>query len=405
MAQLGFRIEEGMAMQGLLMFAAKPEVEKSLETLSGGPGASHLKHLPDGDIITGFSLTGNGGLNGSILRDILSLFTDDFFDRENRGAWIDRQALFGLFDEVWADMRGGRGAIYKNTDITNGLYSALAVIETDDPTKLLEKIQDIALYVNHASDQLTEKKPEVDNEKIAQLIEDLANPDFRTRAEATNRLAMLGDSALPALKKAKESEDLEVRARVTALYQRLERLSKVREDELIKGDLLADIRPKFVFFPEAEKRLDRQVSVAQVTVGIKKETEEALRQILGPEWKNIRLVKLEKQIVLLIGSDLELLDRAIKNLSDDAPGLEDSASVANFKKLIAPVRKAEFHFSTLHYAKRLRPEMAEMKIPERKPGDPSVLTSAALSVHKSAVRADIFFPPSELAVYLKQMGF
>ena len=58
---------------------------------------------------------------------------------------------------------------------------------------------------------------------------------------------------MPALRAAKESDDLEVRARVSALYRRLENLSKAREGDLIKGDLLAEIRPKFVFFPDAEE--------------------------------------------------------------------------------------------------------------------------------------------------------
>jgi hypothetical protein len=58
---------------------------------------------------------------------------------------------------------------------------------------------------------------------IEPLIERLADRDFRTREAAAKRIEALGPAELPALRKAKNHKDLEVRRRVAAWIPKLER--------------------------------------------------------------------------------------------------------------------------------------------------------------------------------------
>src|SRR5947208_11340619 len=56
----------------------------------------------------------------------------------------------------------------------------------------------------------------------ARLVEQLADPDYRVREQAVERLRRLGPSALPALKAAADHPETEVRRRVHELIPVLE---------------------------------------------------------------------------------------------------------------------------------------------------------------------------------------
>lgn len=56
-----------------------------------------------------------------------------------------------------------------------------------------------------------------DNESIERLIEQLGNTNFKDREAATKKLRKIGKPALPVLRKARASDDLEIRRRVDEL--------------------------------------------------------------------------------------------------------------------------------------------------------------------------------------------
>jgi HEAT repeat protein len=60
---------------------------------------------------------------------------------------------------------------------------------------------------------LTAQEP-APGKSIAQLIEDLGNQDFNVREAAAKAIEALGPEALPALRKAKDHPELEVRRRI-----------------------------------------------------------------------------------------------------------------------------------------------------------------------------------------------
>lgn len=65
--------------------------------------------------------------------------------------------------------------------------------------------------------------------KIDALVRDLGAEDFETREKATAELKKIGKPAIPALKKAAESEDAEVKVRAKALLEEFARAEKKPE--------------------------------------------------------------------------------------------------------------------------------------------------------------------------------
>ncbi len=400
------RVDRGLAVQTLAIFNPVEEVQKALETIGGGSGSSHMTALPEGSIIAGFGASGDGRINGLLARDILSLLTDDFFGYQDGTASVDRGAFFGIFDEVWSSLRGSRAALYENPDpAKHGAYTTLAILDPEDLDGFLTRLQNLALFVNHAADQLDkDENAGVDESVIDELIENLAAPDFRLRAEATTRLALLGEDALPALKKAMGSKDPEVKMRAAALHGRLDNLTKQRGQDLIKGDVFASVRPRFIYFPDAEQRGGCQVDIIQFTFAANAaDSKETLRGLFGPDWEKIRLVRKGKQVVLLAGSDLSLLDATLANLESGDAQLETSSALAPFRERSVPVRKAEFHLSMARILPMLAPEGFEFPdppAPEADAGGKTLpLSSTGLSIQPSSLAIDWFMPPSEFGAY------
>jgi hypothetical protein len=69
---------------------------------------------------------------------------------------------------------------------------------------------------------LSQTEPPV-SESVAKLISQLGAADFRTREQATKELEKVGNSALPALRKAAKGKlELEVKRRIEQLITRIE---------------------------------------------------------------------------------------------------------------------------------------------------------------------------------------
>jgi len=71
----------------------------------------------------------------------------------------------------------------------------------------------------------------------------------------------------------------------------------------------------------------------------------ALKEFLGPEWNRLRLAVVNKQLVILLGSDIFVLEQAIQNVRDGKPGLEQSTRLAGFRKQADPERRFELHLA------------------------------------------------------------
>src|SRR5262245_41559048 len=70
-----------------------------------------------------------------------------------------------------------------------------------------------------------------------------------------------------------------------------------------------------------------------------------LRELLGPDWDRIRLAVHGRQVVVLLGSDQELLRAALKNLREGKRGLADAKPLFASNAHLDPARQVEFHLS------------------------------------------------------------
>src|SRR5262249_43977907 len=109
-------------------------------------------------------------------------------------------------------------------------------------------------------------------------------------------------------------------------------------------DTAKHIRPGFVLKRAAETIDGYKVDVISVRLGKEDAPAVSLMQkLLGPEWHRVRMVTVGKQVVTLGGSDVGLLQKAVKNVASGAAGLAGDSGLAAFHKQADPARKFELH--------------------------------------------------------------
>jgi hypothetical protein len=102
------------------------------------------------------------------------------------------------------------------------------------------------LLVILADDQSQITKSKDQAEAIGQLIRQLGDRDFGKREEANCKLLEIGNAALPALERARESDDLEVRTRAGALARAIQDRIKERATEEFFAKLNRESVDRFV---------------------------------------------------------------------------------------------------------------------------------------------------------------
>ena len=249
-----------------------------------------------------------------------------------------------IFGDFYSRLKQGRAAVYQSSDPTRfGQIAAIAILE---PANAEQFVKEIIQYVRLGNVEKFDPKAQASKVEIDKLIAELGADEFETREAATTKLALIGDAALPALEKAEQSDDAEVRRRAAELRSSIQAAADLRKQELAKGPLKKAFHPSFTLQLKAEKRADSNVHL----LGMRFDANDApftaaLKEYLGPEWNRLRLAVVNKQLVILLGSDVSLLEQAIQNVRDGKPGLEQSARLAGFRKQADPQRRFELHLA------------------------------------------------------------
>jgi RNA polymerase sigma factor (sigma-70 family) len=122
--------------------------------------------------------------------------------------------------------------------------------------------------------------PAADPKRLARLIADLDDDQFEAREKATRELEDLGSSAGPALRKALDGQpSAEVRRRVEALLQRLERFLQTPED--LRGGRAVEVL-EHIATPEARTVLEewsRRAPALDVTAEAKSALQRLAKQL------------------------------------------------------------------------------------------------------------------------------
>jgi len=257
----------------------------------------------------------------------------------------DQPLATGVFGTLWRHAKAHRLAVYHNDDAKHGQLALIAVLDSDDPKRLMAEIGDLARFASGKDLDLSDPAGMGDDAKaVRRLVRDLDSDDYPTREAASTKLTLIGEPALPFIEKATVDKDAEVRKRARRLVEVIRDARDERRKEALAAAALKHIRPGFVLKRDAEKIDGHAIDVVSVRLD---KTDAwavpALRKYAGPDWAKVRMATVGKKVVLLVGSDVALFRRALKNVKEGLPGLEADASLAAFRKQADPARKFELH--------------------------------------------------------------
>jgi hypothetical protein len=399
----GCRLDGGCGANAIALFRKDdPDAKKFLNTLRGGDGASSLKGLPTGAAIAAWAAKGDGTKNAATARILLRFLLRDLLEKNGFYSQADRPMFASVFTEVWKRLRGSRMALYKtNNEQKFGLFSTVAILDTEDAEGFLKEMQQLVkLGRGEGIDLASEAGKEANLKDVEQVLKDLGARRYALREAATTKLLLIGEPVLPYLEKAIKSSDLEMSRRAQQIKEEIVQAAETRRKELLSGNIARAVKPSFAFLPKGEEVGGRKVSLVAVKLP-KKDAAYArpLAQLLGPEWNRIRLAVVGKQVVALIGSDVQLFEQTLKNLEGGKAGLAEASALKEFAGRSDTARKIEFHVSLEAVAALKAAEDLE-KPGKIRPGE--TLTSFALTVEPDRLQIDYWLPISEFKAVLKR---
>ncbi|HMF18771.1 MAG TPA: hypothetical protein VKE98_16305, partial [Gemmataceae bacterium] len=337
------RFDGGLGVNLLTVFSEKGPARKFLDSLGAGQGASNLRGLPNGTVIAAQATGGDGAKNAVIAKVFFEFLLRDFLDTRQILAAVDRPVLTGLFSEIWNRLQGSRAALYQNSvGSKHGAFGLLAILDTSDAEKFLADMRTLARVADGTGLDLKGKDESKELLQVEKLIKDLGDARYRVRESATLMLRLAGEPVLPALEKASASGDLEVSRRAKKLRARISEAAAARRKALLERDWLSRFQPTFALIPNAEKRVGHRIDVIRIKPAGKEITAlKPLQQLLGPEWHNLRLAVHGKQVVVLLGSNVQLLEDALKNLDKKTTGHDTGIPLQPFHSQADPARRIE----------------------------------------------------------------
>jgi hypothetical protein len=393
----GVRFDDGLGLDVSVGFDPKGTHSRDLlKAVSETGRTSNLGGLPDSERLVGaFAVIGLEPKDLFLARVVVgrlwSILKGSSIVLDSDAALVRR-----LFGDLYGRLRVARVALYHSSDPKRfGQLAAVAVLEPDNSDRFLK---DVARYVRLGDVEQFDPKAAASKAEIEKLIDDLGAEEFPKREAASTQLELIGDAALSYLEKAEKSPDAEVRRRARELVRTLRSAADLRKQELAKGLVAKAFRPTFTLQLNAEKRAGADVHL----LGMRFESKEApyagaLEDLFGPQWNRLRVAAVNKQVVVLLGSDLDLLDRAIANVRDGKPGLEQAATLAEFHKQAVPERRIELHLA-LGRVRALLTPAADL------PGDfkpTGAVGSLSLWTKPTEMGADLWVPAEVLPDFLK----
>jgi hypothetical protein len=393
-------IGDGLGLNVTVVFdtSADDTSRRFLNRLRAGE-TSDLRGLPLGRVLMAEASRGNGGENALLARLLLREVLRNTLEAKKFLSAADRPMIANVFGEVWKCLRGQRLAIYRNEDEPrHGLFSIVGILDTDDPQKLLDDLRDLARFSDGRDLDFSDTSPTGDRARVETLIRDLGADEFAVRETATTKLEVLGEPALSFLQQATKSPDPETARRARNLREIIADAAARRRKELLDEDLPA-VRPSFAYRRGAAKPGTPRVDVIGVRLeGRDTRAEPQLRQLFGPSWNRIRLGVQGKQVVLLMGSDVRLLDETLRNLAEDRPGLAQADALTTFATRANRRRKIEFHVSLQAAAALVSPDGFQ----PGKAKPTGSLSSFSLTVEKDRAELDLWVPMDDLKLAVKR---
>jgi hypothetical protein len=391
------RMEGGLSAHLLMLFPDKDSLARRrlFSALGIRRKPASLRGLPDGPVLCAYAGGGEGADSLVLVRPLVRRLLGYFGDRKVLSP-ADHPMYVDLLTHVWGRVKGNRAALYVTTGglvtdelTSHGQCSVIAILDTDDAAGLVRDLRELAAVADHPD---LDKAPpgKASAVDIAGLIKDLDSPRFRDRELATLKLRLVGEPALPQLKKAMDApRSLEAFRRAEKVWVVISTAIAERRKELLADDLPA-LRPRLTFIPRAEPLARHNVDVVRITLESKDvETARQLAALLGPQWDRLRLAAHENQVVVLLGSRVDLLEQTLENLNAGRPGLAAAKAARRLRAPGSYKQEAHVSLNTL-----LEVPLEGNPAGERRPV--RSLISCGLAVEDGGLILDVWVPEEEL---------
>jgi len=155
--------------------------------------------------------------------------------------------------------------------------------------------------------------------------------------------------------------------------------------------------PKFGYKPKADVLDGQRVDLLTMDIPrLPDAVQREYRQLLGPDWNRVRLVVLDQRVVFLIGSDVERLRQAVKNVRGGDKGLAGAKPVTAALARLTPERKLEFHADFKNFKAFVDGTRLE--------GPGQALSSTALTVEPDRIHLELRVSPADLKALVRALG-
>ncbi len=409
------RYNKGLGTSAMTIFRDDQVAErkKLLTEFSGSKLATSLKGLPNDNILLAFGHAAYSEDVEMLLRLSSLLFIDEwrFVPRKSMADYL-RKKRFLPFSKQFLKTNHARGAIFLNRGkMTKGWISLTSIIEPKETENLLVTLQKNAIKINPKGtdlhlDNLNENvvKATSSSTEIDKLILALGDTDFEVRTAATNKLIKIGNAAMEALQKATKHRDKEIALRAEQL------ISQMSEDKTNSRrvglpaifPVLADAT--YIYTPEAETIEGQKVDIISLeSTKSTSASEEHFKQLLGTNWKHIRLVHLDNKIIFHWGSDTAALQQTLKNIQAHASGLAAHVSTIEHHNFSSHPQKLQLHFSLTNLVPFFKEEGQE--IMKRRKEKFTPFSSASITIDEKQLQIDTWVPSADLKNALKGQDF
>jgi hypothetical protein len=395
-ALAGVRVTDGLGINLLTTFPkdGNDAARRFIDSLRARRVAD-LKALPEGKVVAAQAYAGDSDKNAVFARAFIKFLLKDFLEAKHITSATDRPSFLSVFNEVWQRLEGSRIAAYLTRDESRlGLFSLVAILDTPDASRFLVELRTLAKIADGTLD-LTKSTPTPEIE-VAQLVKDLSAAKYQVRASATTRLRLVGEPALGYLEKAVANPpDLETLRRAQRLLREISAVAAERRKELLAEDLPRYLRPTFAFVTGAETRAGLPVDIIRLKLaGKDAPAARQMQQLFGPDWDKLRLAVHGKQVVVLLGSEVELFETALVNLRKGKPGLAASKTLEEFARMQTPQAAATFHLSVESLLGLVNGQPRQTRI--------AALTSFALTAQDTGLQLDMYLPVADIRAIGKQ---
>ncbi len=392
----GLRLEkEGLNLSLLSVWDKNNKnVQEILGLLRSGDTPTNLSGLPAENLLVAEAAKGNGVANAMLARVLFKATLQEALGTDQITTPSERAMVVGIFNEIWYHLQGNKTGLYQNTDAKkHGALTLVSILDTADGKKFYDHMGHLA-KIAHG-----DLKPgEQGGLNVDELIKDLASKDQRKHELALLELRLLGEPALPHLKKASMiSSNKDIAQQAQMLHDEIAKLAEERKKGAPAGNFFLALRPTLKVLTKTSEQEGFTVHVMKLTLPqqaqhMKKE----FQQLFGPEWDEIRFAVDGKNVVVLWGSNTELYHKTLKNLKDGKAALADSKDLAGFYKHSTDARRVEMHVSATALLGLLEAGPGALPKPGTHP-----LSSIGLQVEPDSLQLDVWVPLGEARAMAK----